>query len=139
MSDSGSFKLTGVSELNQLLATFTDNVKRRATDTGLRQAGARLRTALRRAAPRQTGTLRQSIGSRFNKRDGKVYVGLQTRFYYKTLSMETKRTNMRLNNYFEATWKSNREHVAQLIIDNSIKSLYTEAGKIYARTKARKR
>ena len=138
MSDSGSFKLTGVSELNQLLATFSDNVKRRATDTGLRRAGARLRTAFRRAAPRQTGTLRNSIGSRFNKRDGKVYVGLGTRFYYKTLEFNTKR-GAAMNPFMEAAWKSNREGISQLIITETKKSLYQEAGKIYARTKARKR
>jgi hypothetical protein len=53
--------------------------------------------------------------------------------------MATKRKNMPLNDYFESTWKQNREQVAQLIIDNSIKELYREAGKIYARTRAGRR
>lgn len=139
MADSGSFKVEGIAELNQLLKTFPDNVKRRATDSGVRQAGARLRTAFRRAAPRKTGTLRNSIGTRFDKKTGKVYVGLRTRFYYKTLSFPTKRTGMKLNTYFQDTWKANREQAAQLIIDNSIKELYREAGKIYARTRASRR
>jgi HK97 gp10 family phage protein len=138
MSDSGSVKLHGVTELNQLLATFSDNVKRRATDSGLRKAGARLRTAFRRAAPRQSGTLRQSISSRFNKRDGKVYVGLSTRFYYKTLEFATKR-GAPLHPFMDAAWKANRENIAQLIIHETTKELYREAGRIYARTKARNR
>lgn len=138
MSDSGSVKLHGVTELNQLLATFSDNVKRRATDSGLRKAGARLRTAFRRAAPRQSGTLRQSIGSSFNKRDGKVYVGLKTRFFYKTLEFQTKR-GAPLHPFMDAAWKSNRDNIAQLIIEETRKELYREAGKIYARTKARNR
>jgi HK97 gp10 family phage protein len=138
MADSGSFKVDGIKELNQLLKTFSDNVKKRSTDTGLRQAGARLRTALRRAAPRQTGTLRNAIGSKFDKRTGTVKVGLMNRFYYKALEMNTKR-GAPLRPFFEATWKQNREQIADLIIQNTTKSLYQEAGKIYARTKARKR
>ena len=138
MADQGSFKINGAQDLLALLKTFPDKVKQRATDTGVRQAGARLRTAFRRAAPRKTGTLRNSIGSRFDKRTGKVYVGLQTRFYYKTLEFNTKR-GAPMRPFFDAAWKSNREAVAQIIIDGATKALYQEAGKIHARTKARNR
>lgn len=138
MADSGSFNIQGARELSELLKTFPEKVKQRAVDTGVRQAGARLRTALRRAAPRKTGTLRQSIGSRFDRRTGIVRVGLMTRFYFKSLELTTKR-GAPLRPFFDAAWKQNREQVAQLIIDNATKALYTEAGKIYARTKARSR
>lgn len=136
MADSGSFKIQGAQQLQELLKTFPDKVKQRATDSGVRQAGARLRTAFRRAAPRKTGTLRNSIGSRLNRKTGVVRVGLTTRFYYKSLEMTTKR-GAPLRPFFEAAWKQNREQASQLIITNTIKELYREAGKVYARTKAR--
>ena len=137
MADSGSFKIEGAKELQELLKTFPDKVKQRATDTAVRQAGARLRTAFRRAAPRKSGTLRSSIGTGFDKRTGKVYVGLQTRYYYKSLEYSSKR-GAPLNPFFEQAWKQNREQVAQLIINYTHRALYLEAGKIHARTIAKK-
>ena len=137
MSDSGSFKIVGADLLKQLLEQFPDNVQKRAVNTGLGKAGGRLRTYLRRAAPTQSGTLKKSIGIKRDRKTGKVKVGLMTRYYYKTLDFTTKR-GPPLRPYFENVWDSKREEITQMILDETIKAISAEAGKIYARSKSSK-
>lgn len=137
MSDGGSFTIKGADVLKELLEQFPDAVQKRAVNTGLSKAGGRLRTYLRRAAPEQSGELKRSLGVKRDRKTGKVKVGLMTRFYYKTLDLSTRR-GPPLHPYFEAVWDARRAEITQMILDETLKAISLEAGKIYAKTKAKK-
>lgn len=137
MADSGSFKINGADALRELLEQFPESVQRRAVNTGLGKAGARLRTHLRRAAPAKSGRLKKSIGVKRDRKSGKVKVGLMTRFYYKTLDLQSRR-GPPLRPYFEGVWASRREEITQMILNETLKAVSIEAGKIYVKTKAAK-
>lgn len=137
MTDSSSFKIKGADVLKELLEQFPENVQRRAVNTGLGKAGGRLRTYLRRSAPVQSGTLKKSLGVKRDRKNGKVKVGLMTRFYYKTLDFLSRR-GPPLRPYFENVWNSRRAEITQMILDETVKAISVEAGKIYAKTRAAK-
>ena len=163
MSDSGSFKIVGADQLKKMLEQFPDAVQRRAVNTGLNKAGGRLRTYLKRAAPRRDnfhgdappGQLVKSIGVKHDRKTGKIKVGLMTRFYYKVLEYGRnphKRRYKRavsnfggydvkgsppMHKFFEKVWDMRKAEITQMILDETWKAISIEAGKMHARTKAK--
>jgi len=100
-------EISGLDQLKAELKKFPEAVQMRATQTGVRKASAKLRTALRRGAYakiakgyKRTNRLRQAIRSAVGKRPqykGKAWVALKqvpgekrTRHYYKVLEAGRK-------------------------------------------------
>jgi len=155
MADGGSFKIEGADALKKMLEQLPDAVQRRAVNTGLGKAGGRLRTYFRRAAPREEGTLRKSIGIKRDRKTGQVKVGLMTRFYYKVLEYGRKPHTRRHKNaisrfggynvkgsppmskFFENVWVTRKAEITKMILDETWKAVSTEAGKIYARSRGK--
>jgi len=128
------FKLEGAEALQKLLKEFPDKVADRAQKTGLRKAAARLRTLIRRDTPKESGNLRKAIRTKFH-RNSTVTVGLKERFYYKTLEMQTKRGEP-LHPFFERSVRKHASAALKIMLDETTKALYREAGKAYARSRA---
>ena len=132
------FELTDTKELGKVLDQLTPSLRKLIVKRGMRQAGARTRTLLRREAIRgKTGNLRKSIRTK-NLKSGAVVVGLRDRFYYETLDLHSKR-GAPLNPWFEAAMTRHAQGIGQLIVDKMKESLAFEAGRTYARSKAIRR
>ena len=141
-----SIQLKGVEELNKLLTAYPYKVALTAQKRGLTRGAARLRTYFRAEMPRATGTLRKSVGYKTVKgsKGSKVIVGLNTRFYYKTLEFGRKAHSRKGKPVaatppmhplgFSKVWYSQREGIAQLIIDEAKRALYQEAANIHSKT-----
>jgi len=146
MADGASIKLKGVEELQALLKQYPEKVTLIAQRRGLTRGAAKLRTYFRHEAPKVTGTLRKSISYKAVKgsKGSKVRVGLLTRQYYKVL--EQGRKPYKRNGKpvagsppmhdlgFDKIWNAQREDIAQLIIDEAKKALFSEAAKIHAKS-----
>lgn len=136
MSDGIKLELIGADELQRTLKQFPDAVAKRARRRGLRRAAARLRTLLRRDAPKgESRELRRSIGVKNLKYISSV--GLQKNFYYRVLDAPSDR-GAPLRPWFEQSVKRHQESAAQLIITETKKAIAFEAGKAYARSKAKR-
>lgn len=133
MADEIKVNIQGADMLKELLSVLPDNIERRVINTGLSKAGGRLRTYLRRAAPRKTKTLFNSIGIKRNRKTGHVSVGLMTRFYYKTLDYTTKR-GPPLRPYFEKVWETRKEEITQMVLNETLKAIFVEAGKAHQKS-----
>lgn len=146
MSDKEVMTLNGaaalIAALKELPMITEDVVMRK----GITRAAARLRTLMRRAAPRRSGTLAKSIGiKRIGKRKGnpKYKVGLLTRQYYKTLDAGrkayTKKDGSRVNaspdfqgqgTQIKNTWEGAKNQVANIVVEEATKEFAREAGKL---------
>lgn len=129
--ESGSFTLNGGKELAALLKSFPQKTQARVTKTGLRRAANKTRSVLRRAAPKISGRLRNAIKVKLGRR-GKAWIGLRERYYYKTLEFDSARGEP-LRPFFLAAWNAHEKQIAQMLIDETRKALYVEAGKIHAK------
>ena len=125
-------KLEGVSQLNKDLETFPDRIQANVKKRGLQKAAARARTFLRRAAPRESGELRKSIGIVKTRSKSKALVGLSRNYYYKTLEFASAR-GQAMHPFFEQAFRRHRAELSQMIIEETKLALAKEAGKIYAR------
>ena len=135
--DKAAFDLKGAEELQRLLRSMPNNVQKRATLRGLRRAAAKLRTLIRRDAPRETGLLRRSIGIK-KLRNGAFDVGLMQNYYYKVLDLVSAKGRP-LKPWFEQSVNRHSRHASKLIMEETEKAIYYEAGKIHARTMRNKR
>jgi hypothetical protein len=133
MAEDGFKLLTDTRELGKVLDQLDGRVRARVAKKGLRQAGARTRTLLRRDAPRVSGNLRKSIGVR-KRKNGTVVVGLTTRFYYETLDLSSKR-GAPLRPWFEASVTRHSKTIGNLIVEKTKEALAYEAGRAYAWSK----
>lgn len=115
-------QIAGLESLKDELRKFPEALQARATQTGVRKASAKLRTALRRAAYskmkvkgyQRTNRLRQAIRSAVGKRPiykGKAWVALKavpgeqrTRHYYKTLEAGRKPYRRKYLVAFRGRW-----------------------------------
>ena len=132
-----TMKLQGADALLKDLKAFGPSVSQKAAKTGVRKAAQYLRREFKREAPRVSGTLRKSIKLKMG-RDGKAWVGLRERYYYKTLEFGRK-GGPPLHPFFERVWNQHRGQAAQMIVDETRKAVYVEAGKVYARSRTRRR
>lgn len=131
-------KLNGADVLLKEMKAFGPTVSKKAGDAGVRRAAMFLRREFRRAAPRETGTLRKAIKYKYSRRLGKAWVGLRERYYYKTLEFDSAR-GQAMRPFMERAWDKDKRGVADLIIRETRKALYVEAGKVAARTRMRRR
>ena len=134
--DSGSFTLQGGKELAALLKDLPAKLQTKVTKTGLRKAANRTRSVLRRAAPKVSGELRRSIVVKVGKR-GKAWVGLRKNYFYKTLEFDSAR-GPALAPFFLEAWNAHENEIAQMLVDETRKALYQEAGRIHARANFRR-
>ena len=127
-------EVQGLKELKDIMDTFPGKVKKRAANAGISKAAGRMRTYLRRASPKRSGELRRSIGVGRSRRTGSAWVGLRKNYYYKRLEFDYDGTHA----YFEKAIEKHSPEILQMIINETEKALYREAGKALARSKRRR-
>lgn len=148
MTNKASIKLVGVEELQKMLTEYPAKVALTAQKRGLTRGAARLRTYFRAEVPKESGKLRKSISYRTVKgsKGSKVIVGTPLH-YYKVLDQGRKPYKRRSQGGkmyagsppmgrgtgFYRVWLSKREDIAQMIIDETKRSLQQEAAKIHAK------
>lgn len=144
-------KLTGADDLKRWLDAFPKTVHKDIMQKGMLRAASRLRTLMRRRAPRgETGKLRRGIDMR-RRRNGGVLVGLLGYTYYGVLDKGRKSyvrksgVKVRGTPDFDSigtgvdeVWEANKEQIAQMIIDQAKLALAREAGRLYAQTNSRR-
>ena len=143
-----AIQINGLEQLQKLMSELPDKVQKQVAVAGVRIAGSRLRTLMRRRVPVRSGKLRKAIGLRFGKgRDvAKVTVGLLSRFYYKTLqegrkpfkrkspkgiyhtvsgspSMDTEGLGL------EDVWNTHKDELLKVLIEGMQKELYRQLGR----------
>lgn len=143
-------ELKGAIELEKILESLAPRVSRRVTKAGMSKAGGRLRTAMRRDAPRgPSGRLKKTIGLKRYRKIPKIKIGLYgktpgdgkqagkydgIRYYYKTLDYDSAR-GAALNPWFHASAERHGDGARQIVVNETIKAVYVEAGKSYAKSK----
>lgn len=145
-------ELQGALELARALEKLPDKIAKRAADRGIRRTAVELRREFRAAAPVRTGHLRSAITYRFSSRTGVAKVGLGQSgkafagrngrrgipFYYKTLEFRTAR-GPALNPFFLRTWNRVKSNAARRLLKETKEAVFFEAGREYARSRARLR
>jgi hypothetical protein len=141
-----TYKLEGLEDLLTLMKQLPEVVERRVVKAGVRKAGSRLRTYMRRAAPRgDKGLLRKSITMKYVG-NAKVKVGLNNRSYYKVLDVGRRAykrkdgTQVRGTPSFnsqgtniEKTWNIHKREIADLVIYGMKIEVFKEAGRMAIR------
>jgi hypothetical protein len=141
-----TYKLEGLEDLLTLMKQLPEVVERRVVKAGVRKAGSRLRTYMRRAAPRgDKGLLRKSITMKYVG-NAKVKVGLNNRSYYKVLDVGRKAykrkdgTQVRGTPSFksegtniEKTWNTHKREIADLVVYGMKIEVFKEAGRMAIR------
>jgi hypothetical protein len=122
-------------------------VNKRIVKAGVRKAGSRLRTYMRRAAPKgEKGLLRKSITMKYMG-NNKVKVGLNSRQYYKVLDVGRKAYTRKDGTKVSAstgawdtkgtgiaqTWQRHKKEIADIMIQGMKIELYKEAGRMAIR------
>ena len=155
MSKEG-MKLNGAAQLIAVLKELPQITEDVVMRKGVARGAARLRTLMRRAAPRRTGTLQKSIGiKRIQKRTKgsfKYKVGLLTRNYYKVLDAGRKAYTKKdgtqvsaapdfksLGTNIKRTWDTAKSQIGDIIVEEATKEFSREAGKLAARSGYRNR
>lgn len=138
-------KLVGADFLSKQMKAFGPTVAKQAAKTGLRKAGLELRKQLWRAAPKRSNPskLKKSIGLKsYGKwKNPAVFVGLRKAkgesrglWYYRTLEFDHARGKA-YNPFFDKTYNRHRRRIAKYIVSGTTKALYTEATKVYEKSK----
>jgi hypothetical protein len=139
--------IRGAKELASFLKQAPKEVAVKAGKGGVAKSAPRLRTLLRRAAPRKTGKLRSIILSKLGK--GPVaWVGIKTRaagIYYTTeygrkphrrLGKPRAGSPQMAQYWFHKALEANRAYIAQLTVDATRAAFMKEAGRLIAKTGA---
>lgn len=141
-----SYKLEGLEELLAFMKQAPEVVEKKVVKSGVRLAGSRLRTFMRRAAPKgDKGLLRKSITMKYIG-EAKVKVGLNTRQYYKTLDMGRKAykrkdgtqvqgspTMNTQGTMIEKTWSAKKREIAQIMVQGMRLEMYKQLGRLAIR------
>jgi len=137
-------QLHGVENLKTMLDSLATNAQRRVVGGGLRKAGARLRTYMKRRVPRgESGLLAKSIGmwSKRSTKKGWVKVGLTSNFYYGVLDTgrqpyKTKKGQRAGTPKFRTiglgigeTYQAHKQEIAQTIVNEMKINIAKEWGK----------
>lgn len=148
-SKSTTSTLKGAAELKAALAALPQITEDKVMRRGLAVGAARLRTYMRMAATRVSGTLRKSIGIKRigkNKQNPKYVVGLLTNAYYKVLDAGRKGFTRNGNpvagttrfdskgTQIENTYESRKAEIADIVVDEATKAFAKEAGKLYVKS-----
>lgn len=139
MANKGTFlTLNGADVLLKEMKAFGPTVAEKATVTGLRKASRLLAKEFKRSVPnstgRSTGRLRRQIKYKVSRRAKKAWVGLRKGrgetnilYYYKTLEFG-RDGGPPLAPFMALAWNDVRASAADLIIEETRKALYVEAG-----------
>lgn len=142
-----SYKLEGLEELLTFMKAAPEVVEKRVVKSGVRLAGSRLRTFMRRAAPKgDKGLLRKSITMKYIG-EAKVKVGLNSRQYYKTLDQgrkayKRKKTGVEVKasptmntqgTMIEQTWSAKKREIAQIMVQGMRLEMYKQLGRLAIR------
>jgi hypothetical protein len=141
--------IDGLEQLNAILKELPANIQKKVAVAGVRIAGSRLRTLMRRRVPVRSGRLRKAISMRYGKgRDvAKVTVGLLRSFYYKTLDVgrkdyvRTSRSGKRINVAgtpgpmggglgLEEVWNTHKQEILKILVEGMQKELYKQLGRM---------
>lgn len=144
-----AIKIEGLEQLNAILKELPDNVQRKVAIAGVRIAGSRLRTFMRRRVPIRSALLRKAVTMKYGKgrNVAKVFVGLNHRQYYKTLDVGRKpyqRTSKKGNKFdvagtpqmntvgtgIEETWNAHKQEILDIMIKGMQQAMYKEIGRI---------
>jgi hypothetical protein len=141
------YKLEGLEDLLRVMKTLPEVVNKRIVRAGVRKAGSRLRTYMRRAAPKgEKGLLRKSITMKYMG-NNKVKVGLNSRQYYKVLDVGRKAYTRKDGTKVKAstgawdtkgtgiaqTWQRHKKEIADIMIQGMKIELFKEAGRMAVR------
>jgi hypothetical protein len=139
-----TYQLDGMEQLLKAMKNLPEVVNKQIVRAGVRMAGSRLRTYMRRAAPKGTkGLLRKSITMKYMG-NNKVKVGLNTRQYYKTLDVGRKAYQRKDGTQVKAstgtwdtqgtgiaqTWARHKREIAELMIQGMKIELFKTAGRM---------
>ncbi len=145
-----AIRIDGLEQLNAILKEMPDNVQRKVAVAGVRIAGSRLRTYMRRRVPIRSGLLRKAIAMRYGKgrNVAKVTVGLLNRQYYKTLEQGRKdyersyrkggpkfkvKGTQRMDTEglgLEAVWNTHKGEILKILVEGMQQALYKELGRM---------
>jgi hypothetical protein len=139
--------IRGAKELASFLKQAPKEVAVKAGKGGVAKSAPRLRTLLRRAAPRKTGKLRSIILSKLGK-SAIAWVGIKTRaagIYYTTeygrkphrrLGKPRAGSPQMAKYWFHEAVDAHKGYIAQLTVDATRASFMKEAGRLIAKTAA---
>ena len=140
-----TMQLQGADFLSQQMKAFGPTVAEAAGKRGVAKAAQLVRKEMwKRMPPKRSGRLKRSIGYKtYGRRGGgakSAYVGLRKirgeskgRWYYRTLEFPHKR-GAAYNPFFVDAWEATKDQASQLIVDATLKALYTEATKVYRKS-----
>ena len=144
-----SIEIRGAKELAAFLKAAPKEVALKAGKGGVAKSAPRLRTLIRRAAPKgKTGVLRSIIKSKIGRKGAIAWVGIKTRaagIYYTTeygRKPHRRKGKPRAGSpqmaryWFTKAVAANRGYIAQLTVDATRSALLREAGRLIARTQA---
>jgi hypothetical protein len=142
--------IKGADELISFLKQAPEQLAVKSGRVGATRASARLRTLIRRAAPRKTGKLRAEIKSKTSRRAAVAWVGLKGRFYYKTLEFGRKAhkrkghpvaasPDMARFAFFKKAVDAHRATIFQMMIEQTRAALIKETVRLSARAGIRVR
>ena len=143
-----AIQINGLEQLQKLMAELPDKVQRQVAVAGVRIAGSRLRTLMRRRVPVRSGKLRKAIAMKYGKgRDvAKITVGLLSRHYYKTLEQGRKPYKRRSTKGVEYSvsgtpsmesqglgledvWNTHKDEILKVLVEGMQKELFKQLGR----------
>lgn len=142
-----SLELRGAKELAAFLEAAPQQVAVKAGRQGLGKSSVRLRTYIRRAAPRKSGKLRAAIKSKVGRSAPIAWVGLKERYYYKTLeygrNAHKRKGKPRAGSpqmsrfaFFKKAVDAHRKEILQVTIDATRSAFFKESGRLITKTGA---
>lgn len=143
-----SAELKGAKELTAFLKAAPIEVATKAGRQGLSKSSARLRTLIRRAAPRKTGKLRAAIKSKVGRKAPIAWVKVSIGYYYtleygrsaylrkSTGKMVKGSPQMSRFAFFKKAVSAHQGEIMQMTIDSTRTALFKEAGRLIAKTGA---
>ena len=120
-------------------------IAKKGGQVGVRKAATELRKRLRAAAPKRTGTLRKVLQFKHSRRRATSWVGIKKRKgdpaalnYYATLE-RGRQGSAPFHPFIERTINNSKSDLFKIMVSEARKALYVEAGKVYARSKTRRK
>lgn len=121
--------------VTDMMTAFPLKTQLKMRKQGLASGAAKLRTRLRKHAPKKSGTLRKAIRVKRHK-NGTVSVGLKERFYYKNLDFKYPRGG-EYHPWFESALDAEQGGVLADMKTRVTSVLLQEAGKAYSQSRSK--
>jgi hypothetical protein len=154
-----AIRIDGMEQLQKLLQEMPASIQQKVAVAGVRIAGSRLRTLMRRRVPVRSGKLRKAIAMKYGKgRDvAKVTVGLLSRHYYLTLDVGRKpyeRSYRKGGPKYKVSgtdqmnteglglhqvWDTHKEEILKILVEGMQTELFKQLGRLSVTGKLRRR